>query len=248
MVIEEYSPLTLQEEAELSRKIHKGDRNALDELVTRNIRLVLKIASNYRRDGVDLDDLVSVGRIALIRAARKYVSSRGAKFSTYAAIWIKSEIAKYITKYRNPVTIPPVVPFLQSKVKSYIEKKNLADEEVDDVTMAHDLKHDLQLVRWLKNTYEFVPLDELSEHGFELRDDRYSDIDLEDGRLTDHVMKSRYLTEFEKLVIVYHYGLNGNSPMTYADIARIVGRSKERVRQVEQLALGKLRQNLEQHE
>ena len=244
----EYSPMSLDEEAALSRRIHKGDTAAFDELVKRNLRLVTKIVSKMDTHDASFEDAISMGRIALLKAARKYRPGKGAKFSTYAAYWIKSVVARYVTRYRHPVSIPKTVPLLQYKVQRRFEIAANEDRLESDEQVAKDMRHNVEIIRWMKYRYQFVPLQEMEEHGVELVDETTLEDSViprdEEGELTQLVMRSDCLSDFERVVIVFHYGLNGNDPLSFADIARLVGRSKERVRQVEEKALFKLKERL----
>lgn len=101
--IKDYKPLSKEEECELSEEIKRGNKNALDRMVTSNLRFVINIAKAYRKSGVPFSDLISEGNLGLIRAAEKFDSSKGVRFISYAVWWIKNSIQECIEEYNRGV-------------------------------------------------------------------------------------------------------------------------------------------------
>ncbi len=99
--IKDYRPLTKEEECELSEEIKKGNKKALDKMVTSNLRFVINIAKAYRKSGVPFSDLISEGNLGLIKAAEKFDSNKGVRFISYAVWWIKNSIQECIEEYKK---------------------------------------------------------------------------------------------------------------------------------------------------
>lgn len=243
--------LKQEEEKELGYKIRKGDREAVKELVKHNLRFVVSLAKRYKGLGVPLMDLINEGNLGLIKAAEKFDPDKDVKFISYAAWWIKQSIMKYITEQSVPIKIP-------LKAKNRLQKlDNLKDEyrkafneepSEEELMEISDLSE-----RELKNT-------ELTRFRFESLDNYFGDngdislgdlISLEEESVEErHIRESlieevseflEELPERDKDIIKLRYGLYDGKPRTLREIGEKYGISKERVRQLENNILNKLK-------
>lgn len=237
--------LSKKEEEELARQVQSGDgekaKEALDRMTMCNIGLVVKIAHGFIYKGVPFEDLVSEGIIGLIKAIKHYDPSKGAKLSSYSAFWIKEQIRKYIIKSRGVITVPRKIP----ELKCHYEK--LRQEGKSDEEIRKEMGHSRQFIQELKNRTRIYSIDQEYENGLSLIDkmpaaENRHDSDME--ILFKTVMDSDLLSDMEKIVLTYRYGLNGTVAESLKMIARFMGRSSERVRQFEESAIWKLKREI----
>jgi len=246
--------LSQDEERELGYRIKKGDKEALKKLVKHNLRFVVSVAKKYRNLGIPLMDLINEGNLGLIKAAKKFDPDRDVKFISYAAWWIKQSIMKYITEQSAPIKIPLKAKNRLQKLESLRDeyKKTFNEEPSEEKLMdIADLSE-----RELKNT-------ELTRFRFESLDDYVGDdkdialsdlISLDEESVEDrHIKESlidevnrclEELPEREKDIIMLRYGLYDGKPRTLREIGEKYGISKERVRQLENNILNKLKRKL----
>lgn len=212
--------LTLEEEKALATKAFIGDKCAQKKLVEHNLRFVLKIANQYK-GFMDYDDLVNEGNIGLMHAAEKFDPSNNAKFSTYAAWWIRAYIQKAIRETSTLIRFP-ANKFSEMKKSKW----NLASL---DKTIGNDEDEETTLGGIFKDERYVNPEDEYCEH--ELF-----------AQLNELVKK---LNQKEQTIIIKRYGLDGNAPMSLSEVGTFMGGySKERIRQLEKRALIELRKNM----
>ncbi len=246
--------LSQEQEKELGYRIKKGDKEALRELVKHNLRFVVSVAKKYKNLGIPLMDLINEGNLGLIRAAKKFDPDKDIKFISYAAWWIRQSIMKYITEQSAPIKIPIKAKNRLQKLESIKEKykKTFNEEPKDEELMdLADLSE-----RELKNT-EFTRFrfDSLDDYVGSDKDIALSDlISIEDESVEDkHIHQSlieevnKYLDELperEKDIIKLRYGLYDGRPRTLREIGEKYGISKERVRQLENNILNKLKKRL----
>ena len=147
--------LTADEEVELARRIHDGDEQALERLVTGNLRFVVSVAKNYLNRGLDFPDLVSSGNIGLITAAKRFDETRGIKFCSYAVWWIRQSILQALAKEGRAVTLPANKLALLSK---FSKTQSLLEQELqrspDRTEITDMLREDNTMVSWLLSTAE----------------------------------------------------------------------------------------------
>lgn len=245
--------VTQKEEAELAARIKQGDREAWRKLITSNLRLVVKIAHDFKGLGQPLPDLISEGNIGLMRAAEKFDPEKGAKFSSYAAWWIKQAMRRSLLEKSRTIRIPVTSAGKINKIRSVRLKLNESlGREPTDHEIARDLDFSERVVKRLRLAdFKTVSLEDPITQGTEgwLRDlipdtraespDQVLD-DSEFTRRLNHLLHT--LDRRERTILLMRYGLDGRPPCTLEEVSREIGRTRERVRQIQNRALGKLRQ------
>ena len=247
--------LNKQEEMELGRLILEGDsrekENAKNRLVQANLRLVVSIAKKYIGQGVLFMDLVQEGSLGLIKAAEKYDYRKNFKFSTYATWWIKQTIIRAISNHSRTIRIP--VHMLE-KIRRYkkacndIVYNNLLD--ADDETISKISGLDSKKIEEIKNVIkkEPVSLDTLVTEDLCLQDYIEDTTYESPENKTQHLLQEKDITKLIKVldkreqeIIKRRFGINDEEPKTLEQIGNALGFSKERIRQIENIALQKLR-------
>lgn len=248
--------LSQQEEKEYAKKIAQGDAEAKRKLIEANLRLVVKIAKKYTNyGGVSTLDLIEEGNIGLIRAVEKYDPSRNCKFSTYATWWIKQSIERAIANYsrtiRLPVHISSRINRITRTINSFTEKGE-SEPKPEDIA-----KHTGLNVDFVKNLFSVV----IKTYSLETLIDDEGKLTLEDilpntsfeeplsayehvKRVEEIASWLEALTNDEKKVIIMRYGLDDEEPQTLEAIGKIFGVTRERIRQIEQKAINKLRKTV----
>lgn len=247
--------LTKAEEAELGRKIQEGNaiekKEAKKELVQANLRLVVSIAKKYIGQGILFMDLVQEGSMGLIKAAEKFDYKKNFKFSTYATWWIKQTIIRAISNHSRTIRIP--VHMLE-KIRKY--KKACAAAECDEtldtnddtISMISGLdKKRLEEVRCALKT-EPISLDNYVTDDLCIQDYVADTTYCSPENNVQQHLKERdvicllgYLDKREQQIIKQRFGIEDNEPKTLEQIGNVLGFSKERIRQIENLAIQKLR-------
>ncbi len=247
--------LTPKEEKILIRKAQKGDKIAREKVIKSNLKLVVKIARRYEYFGIPLIDLVEEGNMGLMKAIEKFKPSMGFKFSTYATWWIKQSVNRAIANQRNTIRIPIHILDIYHKYLKYIEKelrsKNIypPKEEIAKKLKITPVKLNeiLNIVKMPKSIdmeYE----NEESDSGRTLKDViENTAFDKPDEKFLDKERKEKLINIISNLkpkeqqVIIYRFGLYDDNVLTLEEIGRILGLTRERVRQIEISAIKKLR-------
>lgn len=245
------NPLSTEEEVTLAKRIREGDQAALDRLVKTNLRFVVSVAKKYQRQGMPLCDLISEGNLGLIKAAKKFDETRGFKFISFAVWWIRQSILAALTENSRMIRLPMNKIHDISKINKAIaavEQETLRKPSAEQIaeylaTSPEKVNDALSVAAWISSLdAPYGDEDEYSLHEQLFEKDNCTDGALvaEDASLEIKLLLSR-LNERERSVIDLSFGLSGNEEATSADIARHLGLTGERVRQIRNQALHKLR-------
>lgn len=234
--------ITIDEEVELAKRIKNGDEVALNKLVTANLRFVIKIAKEYQNQGLPVADLISEGNYGLITAAKKFDHTKGFRFISYAIWWIKQSILQSLNDNSRTIRFPGNIVNKLSKIKKQIEffeKQNHRgphNDEVEQISTPTCISY---------NVY----INEDGDEMINLIEDKFFNspdiFDDEEQYLKAREMSKaiRGLSPREIEIVNCYYGINGES-MTLEMIGDEVGLTKERVRQIKEGAIRKIRNNI----
>ena len=247
--------LTPREEIDLAARIKKGDREARALMIKANLRLVVKIAHDYANLGLPLLDLVSEGNIGLMKAVERFDPAKGGKLSTYSAWWIKQSIKRALANQSKTIRLPVHLVDKVSKMRrvSLQISEELGREPTDD-ELAEEIGISSGKVSQLKtvsirpasldapisddDSTEFgeIVKDEDAQTPFELLRDKNLHLELSD--------LLEVLDDRERKIIFQRFGLDGGKLKTLEEVGKNFGVTRERIRQLQNIALAKLRQAL----
>ncbi|MCS6934744.1 MAG: RNA polymerase sigma factor RpoD/SigA [Chitinophagales bacterium] len=249
--ISKHELLTSEEEARLAKRIREGDMEALEKLVKGNLRFVVSVAKQYQNMGLPVSDLINEGNLGLIRAAYKFDESRGFKFISYAVWWIRQAIMQAIVEQARIVRLPA------HKVNAYMkitrafqqfEQDYQREPEVEDLMQMLGMSKE-EINEYFKansttvSTEAVVPGSEDMKMGDNICDtDNNPEEELmqETFRTTLKDALAKF-TEREAEIICSYYGLEGREPMTLEEIGAKYGLTRERVRQIKERCIEKLK-------
>lgn len=252
MSIGNHPRLTFEEEKDLSQRALKGDATAINRLVECNLLLVVSVAKKYHGCGLPLLDLIQEGNIGLIKAAKKYDGSKGFRFSTYATYWIRQTISRALSDHSRTIRMPANMVELLNKIKKvsnemfqtlhrYPTDKELAvalDVEVDKVQVALDMSQAISSLDMpVDDSGETCVADLISDNNAE--NPIMNLIKEANQEIINNVLDT--LSSKEAEIIRMRFGINADKPMTLEAIGQHYGVSRERIRQIENKAIRKLR-------
>jgi len=244
--------LSSAEEAIYAVKIRKGDKRALEGLVKANLRFVVSVARNYQNQGLPLNDLINEGNLGLIKAAKKFDEKKNFKFISYAVWWIRQAILKALAEQSRIINVPlhrvgtiTNIGRAQNKLEQELERLPTAEEiaqemKVDEREIQEIMRignRHVSLDKPLQNDDDVRLIDALHNHDQELPDTGAIKISLsgEIEKLLDTLSNS------EKEVIKLYFGIGQETPHTLEEIGKRVHLTRERVRQIKQKGLRRLR-------
>ena len=247
-----YSPLHPDQEVELAKLIHKGQYQALDKLVKANLRFVISVAKEYQGQGLPLQDLISEGNLGLIKAAQRFDETRGFKFISYAVWWIRQSILQALAEQSRVVRLPLNRVGAINKIGRALEQLEKAfgrEPSMEEIADKMEMTA-YEVADVLKTSARHLSLDEpfKEEEGNSLLDvlesDRYAPPD-------DSLMQESLQVEIDKVlstlkpreaeIIRLYFGLDGDRPLTLEEIGEHFKLTRERVRQIKEKALRRLR-------
>jgi RNA polymerase primary sigma factor len=251
--------LTPDEEITLAARIKKGDKEARAKMIRANLRLVVKIAHDYNNLGLPLLDLISEGNIGLMKAVERFDPAKGGKLSTYAAWWIKQSIKRALANQSKTIRLPVHLVDKISKMRRValqmseeLGREPTDDELAEEVGMASAKVSQLKTVSIRPASLD-APIsdDDTTEFGEIVGDEEALTPfeHLRDQNLRDEVAELiSVLDEREKKIIFSRFGLDGGKPKTLEEVGRKFGVTRERIRQLQNIALMKLRRALQKKE
>jgi RNA polymerase primary sigma factor len=251
-----YPLLTAAQEVELAKRIEAGDKSAKDLLVNSNLRLVVSIAKRYQGHGLTLLDLIQEGIIGLIRAAEKFDWRKGFKFSTYATWWIRQAVQRGVANKSRVIRIPVHIVEREQKIsRAERELVTALERAPTDEEVAEKSKLPLKQVREVRAAARAVasldrPVgeDESASYGDLFASDERTPDEQVEVELTEKALHEAIaeLPEREQQILELRYGLSGDAdPKSLEEIGRILGLTRERVRQIEAQALERLAERRE---
>jgi RNA polymerase primary sigma factor len=251
--------LSVPEENALAARIKRGDAAAREHMIRANLRLVIKIARDYEGYGLPLLDLINEGNIGLMKGVERFDPAKGGKLSTYGAWWIKQSIKRALANQSKTIRLPVhLVDKVNRMRRAAHELRELFGREATEEELAEELDAPVKKVRlWMRASMKTASLDAPlgDEDSSPLADvvpasdtlDPYEDLE----QRTVHEMVHRFLPGLqprELSILQERFGLSGGPEKTLDEIGQRFGVTRERIRQLQNLALAKLREQIESFE
>ncbi len=246
--------ITPEEETTLAQKIKMGDQRALDKLVQANLRFVVSVAKQYQHQGLSLSDLINEGNLGLIKAAKRFDETRGFKFISYAVWWIRQSILQALADQSRIVRLPlnkvgslGRITQASSRLEQELEREPTPQEIAESLDIPLS-----EVENALRSSGRHLSIDAPLAEGedntllgvLDNNDEPNPDMPLLNESLQNEINRViSTLTEKERDVLKYYFGLDGNAAHTLEDISEKVGLTRERVRQIKEKALRRLRKS-----
>ena len=247
-----YPLINREQEVELALRIRENDQEALDTLVRSNLRFVVSVAKKYQNQGVSLSDLINEGNLGLIRAAHKFDETKGIKFISYAVWWIRQAILQALAEQSRIVRVPlnrtGTLHRIGKRASALLQELG---REATNAEIAEGMEiTEEEVAKTMSISQTHISLDAPMNPG---EDNRLLDYIPDSNNLTpDEEMFSKALTESikdalgglkerEARILRLYFGLDGSEPMTLEDIGAALNITRERVRQIKEKALSRLR-------
>jgi RNA polymerase primary sigma factor len=251
--------LTPKEEITLARRIRRGDKRAREQMITANLRLVVKIARDYEGLGLPLLDLINEGNIGLMKGVQRFDPRKGAKLSTYASLWIKQAIRRALSNQSKTIRLPVHVFDKMTHIrKAEVTLREMLDREPTDEEVADNLGLNARRIRQYREASRVpvsldspistddttaiseivadanasAPFDEIVKHN--------------DNELVQEVLAT--LDARESRILAMRFGLDNGRPKTLEDVGKRLGVTRERIRQIQEQALQKMRVKIEKRD
>lgn len=245
--------LKREEEQELARRIKKGDKDALDGLVKANLRFVVSIAKQYANQGLALEDLINDGNLGLIKAAHRFDEERGYKFISYAVWWIRQAMLQSLAEHSRIVRLPlnrAGTLYRIGKASRQLDQElgrapsagEIAKKLKISETEVQDTMHIANTHVSLDDPYssdqdDSALVDYLQDENAQMPDEQTYE-----RALSDDMEKALdTLSDREKLILSLYFGLNGEEPLTLEEIGKKLALTRERIRQIKEKAIVRLR-------
>lgn len=245
--------ISAEEEVKLARRIKKGDQEALEKLVRANLRFVVSVAKQYQNSSLSLNDLINEGNLGLVKAAQKFDETKGFKFISYAVWWIRQSIMQALAEHSRLVRLPLNKVGSLSKINkafTELEQKFEREPSADELSEILEMTAD-EIETTVRVSSRPVSVDAPfadGESGSLLDVLENNEVEKTDERLTyadslsvETARSLSTLTEKEQQVIKLFFGIGIPHPMTLEDIGEYLGITRERVRQIKDKAINKLR-------
>jgi len=250
--ISQYPLIGREDEVALAKRIRRGEEEALDKLVRSNLRFVVSVAKKYQNQGVSLSDLINEGNLGLIRAAHKFDETKGIKFISYAVWWIRQAILQALAEQSRIVRVPlnrAGTLHRIGKRSSALQQELGREPTVEEIAEGMDISEE-EVAKTLSISQSHLSLDAPLTPGEDnklidyLPDTQNAGPDQEtfERALTDSIEEVLgTLKEREAKILRLYFGLDGQEAMTLEEIGGMMGITRERVRQIKEKALARLR-------
>jgi len=251
--------LTVEQENELAARIKKGDKKAREHMIKANLRLVVKIAHDYEGFGLPLLDLISEGNIGLMKAVERFDPAKGGKLSTYGSWWIKQSIKRALANQSKTIRLPVHLVDKISRMRRVAMKlqeefgREPTDEELaEEMGMTTSRVAQMRTAAIRPASLDAPIGDDDSNNFSEVVQDENADTpyeQLEEKTVTAMLQEMvKTLDQREATILRYRFGLDGGNEKTLEDVGQKFGVTRERVRQIQNIALNKLRRMIEKLE
>ncbi len=244
--------ISIDQEVELARRIREGDQIALQKLAQANLRFVVSVAKQYQNNGMTLGDLINEGNVGLIRAASRFDETRGFKFISYAVWWIRQAIMQALAEQSRTVRLPlnRVASLAKiARTTAALEQQFEREPTTEELASALEMRvgevadnkqlsgRAISMSAPLKDGEDGSLLDVLAD-----KDEKAPDHELESNSLKQEISRSlSMLSSREAEVLRFHFGLDGSKPLSLDEIGHEFSLTRERVRQIKEKAIRKLR-------